>query len=294
MMNEEILAKLIRLESEGKISKEDRERFEEILGLKEENKSILNKVEISEFKSENVLISGDANIKDILFEEGEDLAKIELSGGLTRILPSGTYRNAFHRGFGYVANIHIRLPQTIKQISIKVVSGDVKVKDIRSHLFISSVSGDVDCRNCKGSMDINDVSGDVLVEDFDGEVLLATKSGGIHINKSNFSGALKTYSGDVHLSKCTCSGITITTFSGDTSGSVEFEGDSKISSYFGDISLRTNTEKTRISMEAMIGEVHNNFVDKANDQDKPYSLVLKTRKGDISINNIKEDAYNGR
>lgn len=138
--------------------------------------------------------------------------------------------------------LSLDLPETIKSVSVRTLSGDTSVDDLFAEsLRVNSVSGDISLDNVMlSALDINTMSGDVNIDDGTvAAINLNSISGDIDYSGKTDEIVARTNSGDVNIECSKDAAITSGTISGDISVELtESEGFvASVSTTSGDISL---------------------------------------------------------
>lgn len=149
----------------------------------------------------------------------------------------------------------IEIPEGLKNLSIRSMSGDIECEDVAvAQLTITSMSGDINLDNCMvKALEANTMSGDIELEDSDAsDMALTTVSGDVRvIDGGTESLNAKTTSGDVAIEDCKTYDVNASSVSGDVSVTVEDVGGylAHVKTTCGDISLEFNGE----SLDVMRG-----------------------------------------
>jgi hypothetical protein len=287
-MDESIIEKLQRLVDEGKITPKEKEELLDAMSVKREMAQVSlgmpKKIEIQSFKNSDFEIIGDDSINGVVVDEGADLLKSEMVGETLKI----SHKLLGEKFFGF-NTIRVRLPSSIQDIEIKLVSGDLSIQNVHSKILTSVVSGDTKVSGVSGALNVNAMSGDISIDDFTGEVELVTKSGDIEVKDSKINGIFKTYSGDVSLNKVELGEFKISTYSGDLNLAMAvFKGNGEVVTYFGDISIEGDLEEVFLKTETLSGEIYGTNLENMslNKEKKIYEIIAKTKSGDISVKNL--------
>jgi hypothetical protein len=295
-MNEEAIAQIERMFREGKISADDKKRLEEALGYNDKNESLITKIEISGFKSEDINIVGDENITMPVIEQGSDIINIENHNGIVKI----TSRPDINKiGFlGWAVNggdekISLRVPKNIEEAMIRLVSGDIEVSGITGKLNISVVSGDIEINDFKGIANISSISGDLKLKEIESTVDLNTKSGDISVRDSKLEGTIKAYSGDISIENCSLSKTKISVFSGDVEAiKTKLNDATDISTSFGDVDIEIDPKEVSIVAITSSGDISDGGIKQVRENgltrigEGAVLVNIKTRSGDINIRRV--------
>jgi DUF4097 and DUF4098 domain-containing protein YvlB len=138
----------------------------------------------------------------------------------------------------------ISLPRYAR-VSVKSVSGDLKLSTIDGGLRAETVSGDVSVSSAARLEFTKSVSGDVRVENAVGDTDLSVESvsGDVTLKAVKARGIdAKSISGDVKLNDMTCERLKASSISGDMTfdGPLEKGGQYSLQSHSGDISVYTD------------------------------------------------------
>ncbi len=79
----------------------------------------------------------------------------------------------------------IKLPRSLGQARVEVVSSKVKVTDIDALVDIKSVSGAIELAKIKGGITANTQSGDITLSQASGDITITSSSGKIELNEVN-------------------------------------------------------------------------------------------------------------
>ena len=148
--------------------------------------------------------------------------------------------------------VTVQIPEGLKNVAVRTLSGDVNASDINvAQMSISTMSGDVDLDNCIASeCAISTMSGDIGFSDcsFVGGKC-STVSGDINADDSTLQHfEAKTTSGDIDLDEATASDLIAETISGDID--VELAGGNgylaHVKTTCGDVRLDYNDETIEI------------------------------------------------
>lgn len=301
-MDDKVVEKLEKLVKEGKISPKEKEELERAMGFKENETELKlglpKEIECHFFESIDLELSGDDAINEVIIDKGKDFLKLDLEGETLKInFPRSLREKIFHKFPHESLLAKIRVPYNFPSVGIKLVSGDLDIKNLSSKFKISVVSGDVSASGIKGDLMIDAMSGDISLRGFKGEADISTKSGDLDIRDSTFKGSLKTYSGDISIENSELSEIKATTFNGDIEiEKTTFKGNGDINTYFGDVSLNTNLADVFIKAETLLGDIvgGDRYKEISQTKEYAYEVCVKTKNGDILITDIAEGGENGR
>lgn len=296
-MDNKVLEKLDKLVNEGKITPEEKEELLEAMGIKKETTQaslgLPEEIEIQGFKSADLEISGDNSVNCIIIEEGSEFIDTKMEGSTLKIYPEFLGRKIF--GIFGLLRIKLRMPSSVQEIAIKLVSGDLNIYNMSSRFLISLVSGDVKISQVDGKLNVNAISGDISIDDFNGEAEVVTKSGDIKVGNSKIKGILKTYSGDISLSEAELGEFKLSTYSGDIDiEKADFKGNGEIVTYFGDIEIEGNVNDISLKTETLSGEIYGaKLIEESLNKGKPlYEITARTKSGDISLKDISKGGRN--
>jgi DUF4097 and DUF4098 domain-containing protein YvlB len=148
----------------------------------------------------------------------------------------------------------IKLPRTLKLVTIESASGSASLADLKSAVSVSTASGDVQLSDIIGDVTLNSASGDVSLSEVTGKIKANAASGSIALTGITGSVQANTASGDI---KAVFEGVTagepleFSTANGDVE--IEFKtdinADLDIETIKGDIEI---DEKFQISLEKQI------------------------------------------
>ena len=159
-------------------------------------------------------------------------------------------------------NLDVIVPSLI-DISVKTVSGSVKLQGTVKRLQFNSVSGDLLGEGNVGELTSKTISGDININKIDNDLMSTTVSGNIMIAKISGSAKISSVSGDVELKYARLvkdSSVSVSSVSGDvlvfvpnsvnmrnvSGASLSFEQSSEKGKNNLDISLRTISGNLKI------------------------------------------------
>jgi hypothetical protein len=158
------------------------------------------------------------------------------------------------RGRGVEVAYEIKLPRTLKLVTIESASGSASLADLKSAVSVSTASGDVQLSDIIGDVTLNSASGDVSLSEVTGKIKANAASGSIALTGITGSVQANTASGDI---KAVFEGVTagepleFSTANGDVE--IEFKtdinADLDIETIKGDIEI---DEKFQITPEKQI------------------------------------------
>ena len=121
---------------------------------------------------------------------------LELSGAKTDVRATGELGEVSVR----TVSGDVRLESARRRLEVKTASGDVFVASVAGEASVVTVSGDIDVRRVDGSLNGRAVSGDVEIGSLDGQLTLATTSGDVSIKAVEGGDVrVQTVSGDVRV-----------------------------------------------------------------------------------------------
>ncbi len=225
------------------------EKFEKTESLAADGKVVLSNVagdiEIMTWKDARVKIDAlkvsRANTQAKAKENAAEV-KIEVTkeGSTLRIETKYPKRNKFWEDNSFNVSVDYKLwiPEKAS-LTLKSVSGDIKVDPIGGKCDINSVSGDVDILGAAG-LKVSLVSGDLTVTNVGGDAFLKTVSG--DIEASNIQGSVESdsVSGDIDLVDVSgARNVKGNTVSGDITykGEIMSQGQYRFKSHSGDVEV---------------------------------------------------------
>lgn len=149
-------------------------------------------------------------------------------------------------------------------VTVKTVSGNLRVSNIRGDLRTESISGDVNINAVARLRGLSAVSGDVALTDVEGEDVVANLvSGDVTVrNLKARSFELQTVSGDMRLADAQCDRVDLKTISGDIdySGRLARNGRYEMQSHSGTVRI-TPTGNVGFDLDASTfsGDVRSDF-----------------------------------
>jgi putative adhesin len=97
----------------------------------------------------------------------------------------------------------LRIPRTLKQITIKLVDGEITLHNIKADLALSSQNGSIDVSNIEGQITANTVNGSIDLKDITGSAAANTVNGDTKVSFDKVMPAkpliFKSVSGDIEL-----------------------------------------------------------------------------------------------
>ncbi|HOL82544.1 MAG TPA: DUF4097 family beta strand repeat-containing protein [Caldisericia bacterium] len=300
-MKEEMIKKIEKLFSDGKITEDVKERLLiEIEDIENKNyeekfKKSFKNIEI-EFVSEDLEIEGRDDINDIIFEKGREGLDIEENNDklIIKSKNRGVHINVFGIKLGdgnFIEKAKIIIP-TKNNLIIDNISGNIEIRNINGNLKLKTVSGDIQIENINGDVDCYTISGDIKIDNIKGEFNVVSKSGDINIRNIEKEGIIKTYSGDIEIKYGNFNKLLSSTFSGDQSlDNININESMEIKTMSGDIDLSLLTKDIKITIETKSGEGSINYEGKLTNINKgeisfgegDKTLFVKTLSGDINI-----------
>lgn len=301
-MKEEMIKRVEKLWSEGKISNEIKEKLlKEIESLEEEKiqeklKKDFNEIEIN-LIFEDLYIVGKDNINDVIFEKGREGVEVEKINE-TLLIKSKKKGGISIDIFGFkigdgsiVDTLKIIIPSKIDLV-INSVSGNVYVDNIKGDIKVKTVSGDIEIENTNGKIYCYTLSGDFKGENIKDEFEIISKSGDIKIEKIEKEGNIKTYSGDILIRKGAFKKVFLSTFSGDYKlEEINVENSMELKTMSGDVDIDLLTKDVKIVIETKSGEGEINYEGKItyinrgeiSFGDGSKNIFVKTISGDVNI-----------
>lgn len=177
--------------------------------------------------------SREGNTKQLLSELTIDFVERQ---GRVEVQTNYPRRSGSHSAW---VDYTVRVPNDA-EVSLKTISGDIRVTGVQGELWVESVSGDVTASGASHLTMAKSVSGDVNVTgaSSDGELSVSTVSGTLVANglraRSIDAG---TVSGDLTLGDATCDRVRVHSVSGDIdySGTLAKSGRYELNSHSGDV-----------------------------------------------------------
>jgi DUF4097 and DUF4098 domain-containing protein YvlB len=151
------------------------------------------------------------------------------------------------------------------EVSVKSVSGDVQVADVKGELRAESVSGEVTVRNADQLAEAKSVSGSVEIQSAKGsrDLEVSSVSGDVEINGLEaVRASLSTVSGDVEITDALCERASLSTVSGDVRyiGKLAPSGRYEFKSHSGDVRIGIPGDTGfEIEAESFSGEIESDF-----------------------------------
>ncbi|HET9531065.1 MAG TPA: DUF4097 family beta strand repeat-containing protein, partial [Blastocatellia bacterium] len=99
------------------------------------------------------------------------------------------FRTAPPRGRSVEVRYEIKLPRTLKLVTLETASGSITIADLKSALSINTASGDIQLNDIIGDITLNTASGDVALSEAQGKIAINTASGSIELN--DITGAVR-------------------------------------------------------------------------------------------------------
>ena len=300
-MKEEMIKKIEKLFSDGKITEDVKEKLlKEIEDIDEKKyeekfKKSFKNIEI-EFVSEDLEIEGRDDINDIIFEKGREGLDIEENNDklIIKSKNRGVHINVFGIKLGdgnFIEKAKIIIP-TKNNLIIDNISGNIEIRNINGNLKLKTVSGDIKIENINGDVDCYTISGDIKIDNIKGDFNVVSKSGDINIRNIEKEGVIKTYSGDIEIKYGNFNKLLSSTFSGDQKlDNIDINESMEIKTMSGDIDLGLLTKDIKITIETKSGEGSINYEGKLTSINKgeisfgggDKILFVKTLSGDINI-----------
>jgi len=101
------------------------------------------------------------------------------------------------RARGIDVEVQIKLPRTLRQVSLEGASAEMRLAGVSGEVTIKTASGEVELSNVKGAVSVNSQSADLSISNVEGNVTATTQSGAIelsgikgHIESSTTSGEI--------------------------------------------------------------------------------------------------------
>ena len=300
-MKEEMIKKIEKLFSDGKITEDVKERLLiEIEDIENKNyeekfKKSFKNIEI-EFVSEDLEIEGRDDINDIIFEKGREGLDIEENNDklIIKSKNRGVHINVFGIKLGdgnFIEKAKIIIP-TKNNLVIDNISGNIEIRNINGNLKLKTVSGDIQIENINGDVDCYTISGDIKIDNIKGEFNVVSKSGDVNIRNIEKEGIIKTYSGDIEIKYGNFNKLLSSTFSGDQSlDNININESMEIKTMSGGIDLSLLTKDIKITIETKTGKGSINYKGKLTNINKgeisfgegDKTLFVKTLSGGINI-----------
>lgn len=166
-------------------------------------------------------------------------------------------------------NIRVSVAYTVSvpqdaSVTLKTVSGDVRVTNVRGELSTQSVSGDLTATGARRLDRITSVSGDVYITDAESEsqVTATTVSGNLIVRSLKARGIdTTTVSGDVTLEGIESGRASVRTVSGDIqyAGSLARNGRYEMNTHSGDVLLTVSTSGFDVEASTFSGDVRSDY-----------------------------------
>jgi DUF4097 and DUF4098 domain-containing protein YvlB len=83
----------------------------------------------------------------------------------------------------------IKLPRTLKLVTVETASGGITLADLKSALSINTASGDIQLSDIIGDITLNAASGDIALSEAQGKIAINTASGSVELN--DITGAVR-------------------------------------------------------------------------------------------------------
>jgi hypothetical protein len=149
-------------------------------------------------------------------------------------------------------------------VTLKTVSGDTRVTNIRGELRTQSVSGNIAATGARRLSELKTVSGDIQITDAEAEshVNATTVSGDLSIRGLKARGIdLDTVSGDVRLDGMDCGRASVRTVSGDVQygGALANNGRYDMQTHSGDIRLTVSSSGFDVDATTYSGDVRSDY-----------------------------------
>lgn len=139
------------------------------------------------------------------------------------------------------------------------ISGDLYVKEVKSHVDASNISGDTMLRDIKGNLNVSSVSGDIVIKKITGKVRGRFVSGDVVIKSVKGSLSFEGVSGSVMVSESFVDKFEVETVSGDIEylGELSKNGKVEVESTSGDIQINlTNDVKFNYYLSSFSGDLN--------------------------------------
>jgi hypothetical protein len=165
---------------------------------------------------EDIEIVGDPNLDQIEIRKGRDLIDVRTSEtnisikSKKNLSPGSIFTGRRKR------LLQILVPTNIA-VTLKTVSGDLRLHNLSQNILAKSVSGDIQGCELDGLCEFETISGDIELDAVQKIEKAITKSGDIEITNSSIQGHLKCFSGDIQLENTHVLDSELGTFSGDIS-----------------------------------------------------------------------------
>jgi hypothetical protein len=245
---------------------------------------------------------------------GDHTVDIVQSGDVVRVTGSSRPRFFLSCLGGCGLNYHVSIPGG-GQVEVRTSSGDIDVEGAGGAVELFTVSGDVSARDLGGGATIGTTSGDVDLRAISGKLEVTTVSGDIELGDGRVAGAVvKTTSGDVELNGV-ADALTLASVSGDitvrgardglltvstTSGDFDYagglarDGEGRINSISGDVTLRLPDDSGfRLDASTISGSLRSHFDLRGGETsrralggvvgDGGATLKVETTSGDVRI-----------
>lgn len=168
------------------------------------------------------------------------------------------------RDINVSVDFEVIVPQAAA-VSVKSVSGDVEVENVRGEARAESVSGNVGIRNAERLILAKSVSGGVEVESTKGagELELSSVSGNVRVRGLEASRCdLNSTSGDIEITEAACGRASLDTVSGDVLyiGALIRSGRYEFKSHSGDVRIVIPEDVGfEIDAQSFSGEIESDF-----------------------------------
>jgi len=192
-------------------------------------------------------------------------------------------------------DLNIQLPQAIKTLNCKTVSGDITIDELEFEtLELQSVSGDIELENLTtDKININGVSSDLNCANIKGNFQLKTVSGDIEIDQHTGSELkIETVSGDIDY-EGSASEIRVTTTTGDGCFKANSIAEFNVITVSGDMNLECGIEDKGLTVNMVSHSGELSIGDKDYDTPRHHQSIiigdgkikanLKSISGDFSI-----------
>jgi putative adhesin len=163
-------------------------------------------------------------------------------------------------GSGYGPDVRhqvtLKLPRRV-ELSVRSISGHVRIGDLEGQLVVSSVSGSLRVGAVDGRVQVNSVSGSVSVGAVNGQVQVSSVSGDVDIGQVNQPVEIKSVSGSVKVGQAV-DFLDVSSVSGALSAGISKLGERgvKINSVSGSVELRFTDElNAQLSTNSISGKV---------------------------------------
>ena len=195
------------------------------------------RVEVSSIRGPVEIVNGDSATAEVnIIRSARNRAdlehhKIEVLQTGNSLLVRGVQESEDRRGQNIQVDHHVRLklPRSI-DLSVKSISGWIKVGDVDGPTQVSSISGSADIGNVSGKLQVRSISGSLEVGNVDADARVNSISGNVGIGQVNGSLDVTSVSGSLNTTLLSLSpqGIHIRS----VSGSIEIRFKSDVNADF--------------------------------------------------------------